>query len=221
MPRQPNLEIRLKCLKCKDFTQTIGPIIISKLTENRYQIKAICSICNKFKSKFINIEQIKLLPNEIQQAADNTTFNNTVELNGGIILLIPLIGAIAARISALASAGGATASAIISAKNSAEQEWHNQAVEQIAQGGEFKNDVIKNDNNLQTIVSFIIAVLPEIIKTMPKEANKIKHLINGTGNKVVEVIKIEERKQDPVLSDHELDSRAITRLIGKGFNITI
>ena len=104
MPRQPNLEIRLKCLKCKDFTQTIGPIIISKLTENRYQIKAICSICNKFKSKFINIEQIKLLPNEIQQAADNTTFNNTVELNGGIILLIPLIGAIAAGFSALASA---------------------------------------------------------------------------------------------------------------------
>ena len=35
MPRQPNLEIRLKCLKCEDFTQTTGPIIISKLTKNR------------------------------------------------------------------------------------------------------------------------------------------------------------------------------------------
>ena len=58
MPRQPNLEIRLKCLKCKDFTQTIGLIIISKLTENRYHINAVCSICNKFKSKFLNKEQI-------------------------------------------------------------------------------------------------------------------------------------------------------------------
>ena len=74
---------------------------------------------------------------------------------------------------------------------------------------------------MQTIVPFIIAVLPEIIKTMPKEANKIKHLINGEGNKVDEVIIIQERKEDPVLSDEELDSRAITRLIGRGFNITI
>ena len=71
MPRQPNLEIRLKCANCKDFTQTIGPIIISKLKENRYHIKAICSICNKFKSNILNKEQIKLLPHEFQQAADN------------------------------------------------------------------------------------------------------------------------------------------------------
>ena len=56
---------------------------------------------------------------------------------------------------------------------------------------------------------------------MPEEAYKIKHLINGEGNKVDEVIKIEERKQDPVLSDEELNSRTITRLIGRGFNITI
>ena len=216
MPKQPNLEIRSKCLKCKDFTQTIGLIIISKLIKNRYHIKAVCSICNKFKSKFLNKEQIKLLPNEIQRAADNTTFDNTIERNGEIIPLIPLIDAIAAGISALASAGGATASAIISAKNSAEQERHNKAVEQIAPGGE-----LTNDNNLQTIVPFIIAGLPEIIKTMPEEANKIKHLINGEGNKVDKVIKIEEQKQDPVLSDEELDSRAITRLIGRGFNITI
>ena len=65
MPRKPNSEICLKCANCKDYTQTIGPIIISKLTENRYHIKAVCSICNKFKSKFLNKEQIMLLPNEI------------------------------------------------------------------------------------------------------------------------------------------------------------
>ena len=33
MPRQPNLEIRLNCKTCNDFTQTIGPIIISILTK--------------------------------------------------------------------------------------------------------------------------------------------------------------------------------------------
>ena len=50
---------------------------------------------------------------------------------------------------------------------------------------------------------------------MPEEANQIKHLINGEVNKVDEGIKIEERKQGPLLSDEELDSRVITRLIGK------
>ena len=49
---------------------------------------------------------------------------------------------------------------------------------------------------------------------MLEKANKIKDLINNEGNKVNEVIKIEERKQDPLLSDEELDSRAITRLLG-------
>ena len=39
MPRQPNLKICLKSASCKDFTQTIDSIIVSKLTKNRYHIK--------------------------------------------------------------------------------------------------------------------------------------------------------------------------------------
>ena len=95
MPRLHNSEIRLKCTSCKDYTQTIYPIIITKFTVNRYHIKAVCSICNKFKSKFLNKEQIMLLTNEIQQASDYTTFTNTIERNGGLVPIIPLIGAIA------------------------------------------------------------------------------------------------------------------------------
>ena len=132
MPRLPNSEIRLKCANCKDYTQTINPIIITKLTENIYHIKAVCSICNKFKSKFLNKEQIKLLPNEIQQASDNTTFTNTIERNGGLLPIIPLISAIYMSILALASAGGAKSSAIISAKNSTEKEKHHRELESIA-----------------------------------------------------------------------------------------
>ena len=56
---------------------------------------------------------------------------------------------------------------------------------------------------------------------MTDEANKIKHLINGEGNKVDEVIKINEPKQNPVLSDEELDLKAINRLIRKGFQIKL
>ena len=78
MPRKETLEVRLYCLKCKDLTQSIGPIIVSKLIKNRYHIKARCSICNKFKSKFLNHEQIKVLPDEIKNAPDNSTFNNDI-----------------------------------------------------------------------------------------------------------------------------------------------
>ena len=56
---------------------------------------------------------------------------------------------------------------------------------------------------------------------MPETANIIKHLNNGDRYKVDKVIKIEKLKQDPVLSDEELDSRAITRLIRRKFNISI
>ena len=192
MPRQPNLEIRLKCNNCKDFTQTINPIIINKLTENRYHIKAVCSICNKFKTKFLNKKQIRLLPVEIKQAGNNTTFNNTIERNGGIIPLIPLIGAIAMGISAL---GGATASAIISAKNSAEDERHHKQLEQISSENNISNDVIKTDNDLQTpnngktitidpkLAADIISLVLSVIKVLPSAINTLKTLINGNGIK--------------------------------------
>ena len=141
MPRRPNLEIRLRCKTCKEFTQSINPIIIKKETNNRFYIKAVCLICNKFKTKYLNIEQINLLPDEIRNAPDNTTFTDTIERNGGIIPLLSLIGAIAAGITALASAGGATASAVISAKNSAEQERHNRELEAAARGNGLDEDL--------------------------------------------------------------------------------
>ena len=141
MPRRPNLEIRLRCKTCKEFAQSINFIIIKKETNNRFYIKAVCLICNKFKTKYLNIEQINLLLGEIRNAFDNTTFTDTIERNGGIIPFLPLIGAIAAGITALASAGGATASAVISAKNSAKQERHNRELEAAARGNGLDEDL--------------------------------------------------------------------------------
>ena len=74
---------------------------------------------------------------------------------------------------------------------------------------------------------------------IPSAVKAIKTLINGEGNKIDEVIKIEKPKQDTVLSDqeakndqrsnrsmtalsdNELDLIAINRLIGKGFQIRL
>ena len=78
MRRRPNYEIRLRCTNCKEFTQSINPIIIKKESNNRFHIKAVCLICNKFKTKYLNIEQVNLLPDEIKNAPDNTTFTDNI-----------------------------------------------------------------------------------------------------------------------------------------------
>ena len=45
MPRKQSLEVRLYCLKYKDYTQSREPIIIQKDIGSRFHIKAMCSIC--------------------------------------------------------------------------------------------------------------------------------------------------------------------------------
>ena len=61
MLKKQSTEVRLYCIKCKDYTQSIEPIIIIKNAGNWYYIKAMCSICNKLKTKFSNLKQVKLL----------------------------------------------------------------------------------------------------------------------------------------------------------------
>ena len=147
-------------------------------------------------------------------------------------------------ISALVSAAGTTASVVLANKQGNEDEKHHRELELIARGNGISNDIIKNDTDLQTpnngkaitidpkLAAAIISLVPAAIEVIPSAVKTITNLINGEGNKVDEVIKIEKPKQDPVLSDRalpvertlsdeELDSRAITRLIERGFNITI
>ena len=105
MPRKPNLEIRLRCNKCKEYTQTINPIIIKKKQGIDFTSK-LCSVCNKYKNKYLNIEQVNLLPDEIKHAPDNTTFTDNIIKEGNALPLLTLIPAIFAWISALTSIAG-------------------------------------------------------------------------------------------------------------------
>ena len=167
MPRKQVYGTRIRCHTCQNYTQSIEPVVINKESGNRLHFKAICIICNKFKNKYLNLEQVKALPIEIRDSDDGSIFTNTIVRNNEILHIIPLIGSIAMGISTLPSTDSITAN-----------------IE------ELKNTIIKIGNNLQTglslhsdqslrlIVPFIIAILPEIIKTMPEEANKIRHLIN-------------------------------------------
>ena len=85
----------------------------------------------------MNLEPVKALPNEVRDSDDGSTFTNTIVRNDEILPIIPLIDSIAMGISTLPSADSITAN-----------------IEKL------KNTIIKNCNNLQTIVSFIIALLP-------------------------------------------------------------
>ena len=52
MPRRPNNQTHIHYNTCKNYRQCIEPVDIIK----------VCIICNKFKVKYLNLEQVKALP---------------------------------------------------------------------------------------------------------------------------------------------------------------
>ena len=71
----------------------------------------MCAICNKFKTKYLNLEQINALPDKIKNSVYNSTFTNTIIRNNKILHIIHFIGVMAIRISALTTANSTTVSA--------------------------------------------------------------------------------------------------------------
>ena len=95
MPRRPNNQTQIRCNICKNYTQCIEPVYIRKESGNRFHFKVMCVICNKFKVKYLNQEQVKALPIEIRDSDDGSIFTNTIVRNDEIIPIIPLIESIA------------------------------------------------------------------------------------------------------------------------------
>ena len=58
-------------------------------------------ICNKFKTNYLKLEQVKALPDEIRDSDDGSTFTNTIIRNDKNFPILLLILAIAMEISAL------------------------------------------------------------------------------------------------------------------------
>ena len=73
----------------------------------------MCLICYKFKTKLLNLEQVKSRPNEIRQAEHGSTFNNSVIWKGTAIPLLALIFWVVSGLSALTSNAGITASVML------------------------------------------------------------------------------------------------------------
>jgi len=144
MPRKINNETKLFCKSCKEFSQTIEPLTIHKLKLNknngqRYQISGTCIICKYVKNKTLNKDQVKLLPPEIINGEPDKKYTS-IERNGGIFPLIPLIKAITIGIAALAGAG-ATANTVVSGINERnETQRHNRELEAAARGGSISDE---------------------------------------------------------------------------------
>ena len=98
------------------------------------------------KSKYLNHEQIKLLPDEIKNSPDNSTFNDVIIRDWKALPLLASIPLVIAGIAALTSVAGTTASVVLANKQANETERHNKQIEIIAsQGNGISNEVIKID----------------------------------------------------------------------------
>ena len=142
----------------------------------------MCIICNKFKVNYLNLEQVKVLPIEIRDSDDGSTFTNTIVRNDEIIPIIPLIEPITMGISTLPSTN-LIANNIEELKNTLIKNDNNIQVG-LSQDLQSEHLVRSSEQSLRLIIAFIIALLPEIIKTIPEAAIQIRHLINGEENKL-------------------------------------
>ena len=219
----------MKCNHCKEYTQSIGPIIIKKERGNRFHIRAICIICNKQKNKYLNKAQVDILPPELKDAEDYKTFVDNIDTkSGGIIPILPVIAAIAAGITALSTAGGVAANTIISAKNLSESERHNKELENIARGGGFEDDKTELMSLLQAINKNIKKLSLEKSAPMIDENAKKSHGHSGfdpngpsprTRKDTVILPSYTPTSDDRTMSDDELTERSVAYLTGKGFQI--
>src|SRR5437870_12942747 len=106
MPRVETTELGLKCVNCREYTQTIKPIIFKKVKENRIIMKGSCCICNRIKTKTLNHLQRILLPEEIRTLENGKEVANEITRNGGLLPLPILIPLILGGITALSSTAG-------------------------------------------------------------------------------------------------------------------
>ena len=132
MTRRTNMEVRIMCQKCNDFTESTEPITIKRFKGQNFDIQCKCVVCNKLKRKRLNKLQRKLLPDEVINMPENSEVVNNINRDGGILPILPLLGAIFAGVSALTGVGGTVASAVINSKKANEEKRHNEAMEQIA-----------------------------------------------------------------------------------------
>jgi hypothetical protein len=141
----------LRCNRCKKNVDIADPVI-SKLAGNKYILTAKCLTCNKPITRSLTNKQIKLLPKSIVETSDYGVFRDYKdEKSGGILPLLPLLGAIFGGLTAASGVAGTVANSVLQARKNEEQERHNREVERIAKGEGVSlslDDIVQNVNSL-------------------------------------------------------------------------
>ena len=125
----------MNCSNCKKVTDTKEPVFVKKSKKgNRYYLQAYCADCPKKKSRPVAETEFKCLSKEQQKEIKNLDNGDEHALdsnNGGLLPLLPLLGAIFSGIAAASTATGAIANTVISKKSADEEKRHNEAREKI------------------------------------------------------------------------------------------
>ena len=122
---------KIRCLKCGKETDSEEPVFIKKSKNGRYFILLTCAVCKKNKSISVGKEKLKRLPKEHRDKIKELEADDDYKFEGGLLPLLPLLGAIFSGIAAASTATGAIANTVISKKSADEEKRHNEAREKI------------------------------------------------------------------------------------------
>ena len=122
---------KIRCLKCGKETDSEEPVFIKKSKNDRYFILLTCAVCKKNKSISVGKEKLKRLPKEHRDKIKELEADDDYKFEGGLLPLLPLLGAIFSGIAAASTATGAIANTVISKKSADEEKRHNEAREKI------------------------------------------------------------------------------------------
>ena len=182
---------QLWCSHCKLFTDQVNDNLLFVKTTRNIQLKIMCAKCSRPKSQYISNKVLHQFP-DIKQVLDTlpikgkVTEKNIVDKEGGILPLLPLLGAIFGGISAAGAAGGAAAGITQAVHNKQkadfeleEQKRHNIEVEKIARGQALHNDEDIEEEMIASAKEFLTGKGYSIFKN--NDDSDIKKYLSGKG----------------------------------------
>ena len=131
------------CAKCKDYTGNNTENVVFVKTSRSNMIKVLCAQCKYPKSAYIQKSIMKQFPEidkalEILNVKESISGHQLKDSEGGILPLLPLLGAIFGGITAAGSTATAVAVPVLNKQKAdaeiEEQRRHNTEMEKLARG---------------------------------------------------------------------------------------
>jgi hypothetical protein len=129
------------CLICKTKTPNTEPAYLAKTRNKRIGLHSTCTSCGKGKFLFIANKKVCKFPKDVRKALQKLEPEESYE--GGILPLLPLLGLIAAGVTAASGVAGTVANTVIQSKKAEEEKRHNEEIEKAVKGQGLSNRASK------------------------------------------------------------------------------